>query len=120
MKRTVLAHCVVLSVAVAMGGCTSADDNPGGDSARTKAAAKPDEGLHNYAGRDWCGEHGIPESVCAQCDFSLVADFKEQGDWCTSHDRPQSQCFVCKPELKDQFAATYRAKYGEDPPPMVD
>jgi hypothetical protein len=64
----------------------------------------------------WCKEHGVPESVCAQCDSKLVADFKAKGDWCEKHNRPDSQCFVCHPEKETEFAALYEAKYGEQPP----
>jgi hypothetical protein len=66
----------------------------------------------------WCPEHGVPEEVCALCDASLVAGFKEKGDWCDEHDRPDSQCFICHPEKQAEFAALYEAKYGEQPPPL--
>jgi hypothetical protein len=62
----------------------------------------------------------VPESQCAQCNDSLAVKFKEKGDWCKEHDRPESQCFICHPELKARFAAAYKAKYGEDPPPVAD
>lgn len=54
---------------------------------------------------DWCGEHGVPESVCTRCNASLVADFKKKGDWCAKHDLPDSQCFKCHPELEAKFKA---------------
>lgn len=76
--------------------------------------------VHNYKGRDWCAEHGIPESKCSMCDAKVAAEFKKAGDWCDKHDRAKSQCFVCDPSLKDKFAAEYKAKYGEDPPPIED
>lgn len=63
----------------------------------------------------WCGEHGVPEEECAQCDKSLVAKFKEAGDWCDKHNRPDSQCFICHPENFDKFASRYEAKYGKKP-----
>ena len=50
----------------------------------------------------------------------MAAQFKEKGDWCAAHDRPNSQCFIHHPELKAKFAASYKAKYGEDPPPMEE
>lgn len=113
------------------GGCNQGTDEKvaqapagGADSAADQhddADEHEEEGsLHNYAGRDWCGEHGVPESECGLCDDDVAAAFKEQGDWCEKHDRPDSQCFICHPELKEKFAADYRAKYGEDPPPMED
>lgn len=64
----------------------------------------------------WCGEHGVPEEECAQCNSKLAADFQKKGDWCQQHQRPDSQCFVCHPELEAKFAARYEAKYGERPP----
>jgi hypothetical protein len=69
---------------------------------------------------DWCKEHGIPESICVQCDAALAADYKKKGDWCKEHRRPASQCFECDPGLKEKFAAEYRIKYGKEPPPMED
>lgn len=64
----------------------------------------------------WCPEHGVPEKICAQCDTSLVDDFKKKGDWCAKHNRPESQCFTCHPEHEAKFAAQYEAKYGKKPP----
>jgi cobalt-zinc-cadmium efflux system membrane fusion protein len=64
----------------------------------------------------WCGEHGIPEEECAQCNSKLAADFQKKGDWCQEHNRPDSQCFVCHPDLEATFAAKYEAKYGQPPP----
>ncbi|MBA2116127.1 RND transporter [Bremerella alba] len=71
-------------------------------------------------GEWWCGEHGVPEEICAQCDTKLISEFKEKGDWCEDHNRPASQCFICSPELFDKFAARYKAKNGEDPPTPDD
>jgi len=49
---------------------------------------------------DWCGEHGVAESVCTRCDPSLVAAFKATNDWCGEHGLPESQCLACNPDLK--------------------
>ena len=68
----------------------------------------------------WCDEHGVPEAICGQCDQKVAAECKKKGDWCEKHDRPDSQCFICHPELKEKFAAQYRAKYGKEPPPMEE
>jgi hypothetical protein len=70
---------------------------------------------HSHGGW-WCGEHGVPEEVCALCDSKVAAEFQKKGDWCKEHDRPDSQCFACHPELEARFAAQYEAKYGEKPP----
>jgi len=64
----------------------------------------------------WCAEHGVPESLCGQCDPKVAAACKANGDWCKKHDRPESQCFVCHPELEAKFAAQYEAKFGRKPP----
>jgi hypothetical protein len=64
----------------------------------------------------WCSEHGIPEHDCSMCSAKVAKDFKAKGDWCDKHDRAKSQCFICDPSLEEKFAATYRAKYGKEPP----
>ena len=66
--------------------------------------------------RDWCVEHGVPESQCGQCDAKLAAEFQQKGDWCEEHNRPESQCFICRPDAEAKFAAVYEAKFGEKPP----
>lgn len=78
-----------------------------------------EHGDHDHAshqhGEWWCGEHGVPEEECAQCDKSLVAEFKENGDWCEEHNRPDSQCFIDHPENFEKYAALYEAKFGKRP-----
>lgn len=49
---------------------------------------------------DWCGEHGVPESMCTRCDKSLIPAFKATGDWDEKHGLPKSQCKKCNPKLK--------------------
>ena len=66
----------------------------------------------------WCKPHGVPEHECSQCDEDYAKKCKDKKDWCEKHDRADSQCFICHPELKEKFAAKYRAKYGTEPPPM--
>src|SRR5690242_1840798 len=107
---------LLVGVALAVVGCK--DANPGKAAKSTeKKSDKPESG-HNYKGRDWCVEHGMPESICVQCNSSLAKKYKDKGDWCAEHDLPKSQCFQCDPKLKDKFAQEYRDKYGEDPPPL--
>lgn len=60
------------------------------------APANVEPGSHE----DWCGEHGVPESMCTRCNPALVAAFKATGDWCEEHGLPESQCKLCNPELK--------------------
>ena len=62
----------------------------------------------------------MPEEICSQCSAKAATAFKKKGDWCKEHDRPESECFVCHPEVKEKFAAQYRAKYGKEPPPIED
>jgi len=69
-------------------------------------AAKPAKEIHGTTGarpgsyEDWCGEHGVPESMCTRCDKSLIPAFKATGDWDEKHGLPKSQCKKCNPKLK--------------------
>jgi hypothetical protein len=99
---------------------------------RPAGTAQPHAGPHDEpaqaataaAGKDhshwWCAEHGVPEEICSRCDSQMAAEFQRKGDWCAEHDRAKSQCFACDPAERERFAAQYRAKYGEDPPPTED
>lgn len=102
----------LLGVVLLSTGCSRINTEP--PKAETKGNA------HNYKGRDWCVEHGVPESKCSLCDAKYAAECKKNGDWCDKHERAKSHCFLCKPELQKEFAADYKAKFGEDPPPMTD
>lgn len=102
-------------------GCGPADNKPGeakAKGARPQEKAVADTG-HDHGGW-WCDEHGVPEEICGQCNAKAAAECQKKGDWCKEHDRPDSQCFLCHPELKEKFAAQYRAKYGKEPPPTED
>jgi cobalt-zinc-cadmium efflux system membrane fusion protein len=116
LTRTVLVPTIASLVLFAVGGC-------GNEPARTDAPkSKPVQVAENQGDHDhnswWCDEHGVPEGVCGQCNAKVAAELKKKGDWCKEHDRPNSQCFICHPELKERFAAQYRAKYGKEPPPI--
>ncbi len=50
-----------------------------------------------------CGEHGVPEALCAACRPYLKAAFRAKGDWCQEHNTPESQCAECNPELKEKM-----------------
>ena len=102
-----------LGVVLLATGCARINTEP------PKANAEKND-PHNYKGRDWCVEHGVPESKCSLCDDKYAAACKKNGDWCEKHDRPESQCFVCNPKLKEVAAKKYRAKYGKEPPPIED
>ncbi|MFN0150599.1 MAG: hypothetical protein ACKVU1_07810 [bacterium] len=69
---------------------------PGADAGAQHGAAGAIPGSYE----DWCGEHGVPESMCTRCNGTLVAAFKATGDWCPEHGLPESQCLVCNPDLK--------------------
>jgi len=99
---------LIVAAASWLGGCAK----PAADSAASEPVAAE---KHQHDGW-WCHEHGVPEEVCALCNFQLVADFKARQDWCQEHDRPDSQCFICHPEKEAEFAAQYEAKYGTKPP----
>jgi hypothetical protein len=107
--------CLAAVLAVSAIGCGQQAAAPDG-STSAKAAAR----AHHHHDQWWCGEHGVPEEVCALCNSKLVSEFKAKGDWCSEHDRPESQCFVCNPARQAEFAAQYEAKYGKLPPPPTD
>ncbi|HEY7426114.1 MAG TPA: hypothetical protein VH682_17925, partial [Gemmataceae bacterium] len=100
-----------------LGGCSKDDPKAG----QTKGTSTPvaAKKVDDHSGW-WCDEHGVPEEICGQCNAKYAAECKKRGDWCEKHDRPDSQCFICHPELKEKFAAMYRAKYGKEPPPIED
>jgi cobalt-zinc-cadmium efflux system membrane fusion protein len=105
---------------LALGGCNKeAPKAEGPKGMATQVAEKSGKEGHDHSGW-WCDEHGVPEGVCGQCNAKVAAEFKKKGDWCKEHDRPDSQCFLCHPELKERFAAQYRAKYGKEPPPVEE
>jgi hypothetical protein len=99
-------------------GCNNTENKTDSKSPSGGSSVAESTSAHNYKGRDWCAEHGIPESDCALCNADIAANYKKKGDWCAEHDRPESQCFFCHPENKAKFADAYRLKFGEDPPPI--
>ncbi len=50
------------------------------------------------AKEDWCSDHGVPESVCIECDDSLLPKGKATG-WCKLHGIPE--CTLCNPRLAE-------------------
>lgn len=124
MRKLIVPGWLILAI-VTFAGCskpaTSEKKVPGpaqGPDGKIASVAKED-GEHKHDGW-WCDAHGIPEEECSICSPKVAAEFKKKGDWCNQHDRAKSQCFVCDPKLKDQFAAKYRAKYGQEPPALED
>jgi hypothetical protein len=123
-SRKGLVVVLLAAAGLAAGGCgptdTRGDDARGkGGQTREKPGLVAVPGGHDHSGW-WCDEHGVPEEVCGQCNAKVAAELKKKGDWCQEHDRPASQCFLCHPELKEKFAAQYRARYGKEPPPTED
>lgn len=106
------------TLVIAGAGLWGCGKSPGKAQAPAPTTQASDD-AHSHDGW-WCNEHGVPEEVCAQCDSTLVADFKAKGDWCKEHERPESQCFVCHPDKEAEFAARYEAKYGKKPPKPHD
>jgi hypothetical protein len=106
------------AIAIVGGGCGSEKAEPAkAQAAEVQLAARP--ATHDHSSW-WCDEHGVPEEMCGQCNAKFAAECKKKGDWCAVHDRPASQCFIHHPELKEKFAALYRAKYGKEPPPVEE
>jgi hypothetical protein len=108
------------AASLVVNGCGQADSKggPAKDKTAQLAQAKGEK-KDDHSGW-WCEEHGVPEEICGQCNAKLAAELKKKGDWCKEHDRPDSQCFLCHTELKERFAAQYRAKYGKEPPPIEE
>ncbi len=91
-------------------------------SAIAKEPAKPDKAADAvHASKDakpgsyedWCGEHGVPESLDTRCDKSLIPAFKATGDWCKIHGLPLSQDLKCNPKLKIVRPAKGSVKGGK-------
>ncbi len=110
VRTTVLATMALGALAVA--GCGGAGAK-GPDAA---GSATPATDASCSVAENWCGEHAVPEDICAQCNAKVAAEYRQRGDWCQEHNRPESQCFLCSPKRAEKFAAEYEAKYGKKPP----
>ncbi len=53
-------------------------------------------GQSEPADADWCDEHGVPESICVECDESLMPKTPDFG-WCLKHGI--HNCVLDHPEL---------------------
>ena len=91
MRTTPLA--LLLSVSLALPAFAASPTKGKADAVHGPKGAKPG----SY--EDWCGEHGVPESLDTRCNPKLAAVYKAKGDWCAEHDRPETQCVPCHPEL---------------------
>ena len=115
MRLNICYGLVAATLLTLAAGCAQSASSEKAADAATEAAATKTASGHTHDGW-WCGEHGVPEEVCGQCNSKLAADFQKKGDWCQQHDRPDSQCFACHPELEAKFAAQHEAKLGTKPP----
>jgi hypothetical protein len=89
IRSTAIMAALVLSLSTASFGAEAPKKDQHGSK-----SAKPG----SY--EDWCGEHGVPESMDTRCDKSLIPAFKATGDWCDKHGLPKSQDKKCNPNLK--------------------
>ena len=90
--RSSLVVCLALVFALAC-----AEESPPASAPAPEHAA---EGVEPGSHADWCGEHGVPESMCTRCNPALIPAFQATGDWCAEHGLPESQCLACNPELR--------------------
>lgn len=95
----------VLSIAALAASACSKKDQPTAEQASASASAHAASAhappnVRPGSHEDWCGEHGVPESLCSRCNPELEAAFKATGDWCEEHGLPESQCVKCNPDLK--------------------
>ena len=91
-----VAACLVATLGCAEKGSQTSE------SSSTPAAASREiapAGVVPGSYEDWCGEHGVPESVCTRCNADLIPAFQATGDWCAEHGLPESQCLTCNPAL---------------------
>jgi hypothetical protein len=116
-------------LALLAAGCGQADNKPAQADAKKSPQAQQVDGGAAGKGKAaeatkhtswWCDEHGIPEAECSMCSKKVAEACKAKGDWCDKHNRARSQCFLCEPQLREKYAARYRARYGKEPPPTED
>lgn len=43
--------------------------------------------------------HGVAAETCVRCHPELAARFRGAGDWCPEHGLPESQCAQCNPHV---------------------
>jgi len=95
--RLALGICATVGCIVMMG-CDNGGESPAATAITESMHAA--EGVVPGSHEDWCGEHGVAESLCTRCNASLIPAFKATGDWCEEHGLPDSQCLKCNPDLK--------------------
>lgn len=100
MKSSMTVPCALISlVLVAFAGCDEAPQaqRSGVEERVDSPAAQVPTRPQRADASDWCGEHGVPESMCTKCHPELAAKFKAAGDFCAEHGFPESVCPKCNP-----------------------
>jgi len=112
-KIAMLTMCLGLGLfgVLALGGC-----GEGGTSSSTTAVGADGRCEHQIKAEScpfcnpemvdaegFCGAHGFPEAICAQCKPGIKVAFRAKGDWCDEHKLPESQCIQCNPELAENI-----------------
>ncbi len=106
---------------LAASGCASsraASEPAHGEISTLSTASRPDAAF--------C-EHRVPQEVCTQHNPHLIPRFKASKDWCGEHGVPESQCFKCHPDLSFEPLPTLAADadlkklslQGEDVPDLA-
>jgi hypothetical protein len=113
-----------MAAAVLMVGLYGCNKSEEGHAQKPKAASESEKKESSTAEAEsghgwWCDEHGVKEAECSMCNPKVAKACQIKGDWCKEHNRAKSQCFICSPELREKYAAEYRAKYGKEPPEPV-
>ena len=90
MIRTVSASTPILLLAALAGCASSGAPAQHGEITTLSAASSPTPN----AVRTRCRKE-----VCTRCNPALVPKFKAAKDWCAEHGVPESQCFECHPDL---------------------
>ena len=103
ITRALARVCVLLVFTGGLAaGCKNSGEHEHAAQATTTHTEVPAGNAASTAARvadlsDWCGEHGLPESMCTKCHPELIAKFKAAGDWCDEHGFPESVCPQCNP-----------------------
>lgn len=117
--KTVWMSAALFAGLFVMAGCgPKTAENTSGDK-KGKEVAKGGEPKAEKEGDGhgwWCDDHGVKEEECSVCQKEVFKKLKPD-EICPKHpDRAKVQCFICNPDLWEKSKATYRAKYGKEPP----
>ena len=104
--RMVVGAIGALSIAM-LGGCGETGGDRAGEGERCPHEIKGEDCPFCHPelveAEGFCGAHGFPEAVCAECRPFLKAAFRAQGDWCEEHKLPESQCIEYNPALAENI-----------------